>query len=393
MRVPPATCVLAAFLAVYLLFFVYPTYSGAVMRSVRSVPAAETIGGDLALVRTFSQSWLDGGTPYTGLNIYPPLTAALFAPLLMLNEAAAFKLVTVISIGAFVALTFVLPIRLRRESGLPALPTAIAITGLLSYGFQLELERGQFNVTSVLLCYLAIWIFHYAPGRRWLAYALFVLGVQLKVYPLIFALLLVDDWRDWAGNIKRWVLLGAVNIALLFALGPSVFGHFLEAMTGQVTTPSAWVANHSIRSYAMQITPNATGLEVAATLLMTVCVALVLLKAVRRNQRGVNLELLLACTLVALLLPPVSHDYKLALVAAPLSALFADDGESWRARAGTPGRFVLVMMLMFVLTATYAATLVSYDYRPAFIDNSFPMVMGMLVLTAGISVTLDSVKS
>jgi hypothetical protein len=393
MRVPPATWVLAAFLAVYLLFFVYPTYSGTVMRSVKSVPAAEMIGGDLALIRTFSQSWLDGGTPYTGLNIYPPLTAALFAPLLMLSEAAAFKLVTLVSIGAFITLTLVLPIRLRRESRLPALPTAIAVTGLVSYGFQLELERGQFNVTSVLLCYLAIWIFHHAPRRRWLAYALFVLGVQLKVYPLIFALLLVDDWRDWAGNIKRWLLLAAINIALLFALGPSVLAEFLGAMAGQVATPAAWVGNHSIRSYAMQMAPHLALLEIGATLLTAACLALVLFKAARRNRRGIDAELLLACTLVTLLLPPVSHDYKLALVAAPLSVLFADDGESWRARAGTPGRFVVVMMLMFALAAAYAATLVSYDFRPAFIDNSFPMVMAMLVLTAGISVTLDSAKS
>lgn len=393
MRFPPATWVLAAFLAVYLLCFVYPTYSGPVMRSVKSVPAAEAIGGDLSMVRTFSESWLNGGTPYTGLNIYPPVTAALFAPLLLVSSAAAFKVMTLITLACFIVMTFVLPVQLRRGPELPVLPTVITVTGLVSYGLQLELERGQFNVVSVLLCYLAIWIFHRWRGWRLFAYALFVVGVQLKVYPLIFALMFVDDWRDWPGNIKRWALLGAANIALLFALGPSVAAQFLDSLTVHVASPGAWVGNHSTRSFALQVPAGTPWLEPAAMVLTLACLGLLLLTAIRWNRRGINAELLFGCTLVALLIPPVSHDYKLALLAAPLSLLFADDGVAWRARARTPGRLVLVSLLMFALSAAYAATLVSYDYRPAFIDNSFPMVMGMLVLITGVSVTLDSVNS
>lgn len=389
MRFPPATWVLSAFLAVYLLCFIYPTYSGPVMRTVKSVPAADAIGGDLSMLRSFSESWLNGGTPYTGLNIYPPLTMALFAPLVLLSGATAFKVVTVITIFCFIVLTFVLPFRLRGSTEVPLLPTVITITGLASYGFQLELERGQFNIISALLCYLGIWIFHYRPSRRLLAYALFVLSVQLKVYPLIFALMFVDDWHDWQGNLKRWGLLGAANLALLFALGPSVSAQFLDAMITQVTTPAAWVGNHSIRSYAMQIPSARSWLEPAAVLLTAASLGLLLVRAIRANRRGLNAELLFGCTLVALLLPPVSHDYKLALLAAPLSLLLADDGASWRARAETPGRAAMVPLLMFSLAGIYASTLVSYDYRPALLDNSFPMVMGMLLLTTALSLIMN----
>ncbi len=37
-------------------------------------------------------------------------------------------------------------------------------TGLISYGLQFELERGQFNVIAVSLAYLAIWMYH---SRQW----------------------------------------------------------------------------------------------------------------------------------------------------------------------------------------------------------------------------------
>lgn len=393
MRVSLVTCVLAAFLAAYLLFFVYPTFSGPVMRSVRSVPAQGVIGGDLDMVRTFSESWLNGHSPYTGLNIYPPLTAALFTPLLLVSGAAGFKVMTVVTIAGFILMTLVLPIRLRRGAALAILPILVTACGLVSYGFQLELERGQFNVISVMLCYLAIWVFHRAPARRPLAYALFVVAVQLKVYPLIFMLMLVDDWRDWAGILKRWAWLGAANVALLFALGPAVFTDFLAAMTQHVQEPSAWTGNHSIRSYLLQLPAaheHIALLEAAATLLTAVCLGLVVLKAIARNTRGINGELLLACTLAALLIPPISHDYKLALLAAPLAVMLADDGESWRARAGTESRFRLAMALAFALAFAYASTLLSYDYRPGVIDNAEPIVMSMLLLTAALSLTLDS---
>ena len=57
------------------------------------------------------------------------------------------------------------------------------VTGLTSHGLQFELERGQFNVVAISLCLLAVYIFHYQVKYRHFGYLLFLVAVQLKVYP------------------------------------------------------------------------------------------------------------------------------------------------------------------------------------------------------------------
>jgi len=228
------------------------------------VPAKGFIGEDLLQMLSYSESWwIAKQTPYIERNLYPPLASVLFTPLLSLEFSAAYKVITLVNVFLFVLMTLVLPLRIIKEKQVSASSVImlIFITGLFSYGFQFELQRGQFNVIAMAACFFAIWIFHNHKKYRTLAYILFTISIQLKVFPAIFIVMFISDWQDWKNNIKRFAGLGLVNFALLFVLGPSVFVDFLRAIKAQSVNPSIWSGNHSIRSFVISIsnTANQTG--------------------------------------------------------------------------------------------------------------------------------------
>ena len=170
---------------------------------------------------SYSNSWFVARqTPYIGNNLYPPLASVLFTPFLALDFSWAYKIVTLVSVFSYIMITFIFPLRISKEKRASALLMLVFISGLLSYGFQFELERGQFNVFTVFICFLAIWIYHFHPRYRFLAYILFTLSVQLKIYPFIFIVMFISNWQDWKNNLKRLLILAFSNFALFFMLEP-----------------------------------------------------------------------------------------------------------------------------------------------------------------------------
>ncbi len=191
---------------------------------------------------------MEHSTPYIRFNLYPPLTAVLFAPLVDIPFRVAYWLIALTTLGCYVFITLAFPMRVIKEPRTLPVLMLIFITGLFSYGLQFEIERGQFNVIAVACCFAAIWICHFRRKYRYFAYCLFSLSVQLKVFPLIFIVMLIRDWRDWKGNVALCLALSAANFALLFVLGPTVFFDFLEAIARQMAHPDIWRGNHSIRT-------------------------------------------------------------------------------------------------------------------------------------------------
>ncbi len=139
---------------------------------------------------SYSAALMAGQSPYFGLNLYAPLTNVFFVPLVFMNFAAAYALMSVLSLLCVAWTTYALPMLISGTRQLSALHALILAGGFLSYGLQFEIERGQFNVLAVTLCLVAVWIYHYHVRYRFLAYVLFLTSVQLKLYPFIFALLL-----------------------------------------------------------------------------------------------------------------------------------------------------------------------------------------------------------
>jgi len=391
---PPLLWVLAGFAPAYVLFFLQPVFWAApVMQFPQTVPVMDPSGNDLRINLHLTAAWLaHGHNPYTDVYgyAYPPLTILVFAPLLAVSVPAAYQIVTTLTLAALVASTLLLPWRLARPRPASALLMLIFLSALFSYGFHFELERGQFNLIAVGLSLLAVWLFHHRPRWRLLAYGLFTLAVQLKLYPFIFILLLVRDWRAWRANLRRLALLAGLNFAALFMLGPGLGVAFLRALADHVTHTYVWPGNHSVYAFVTLVVkqpawawlaPYAGALQVGLLGLVGGGLGLVSLQAFRHRRPGLYPPLLLACALAALVIPSTSHDYTLAYLAAPVAVLVTQ----WRLPAGPRPRQAAAIGLLVLGSAAYAATLFSYTHKPRLLDSNFPALLLMLAVTTALA--------
>jgi hypothetical protein len=386
----PLIWILSGFLLSYLSFFVRPIFRGNAMHFPAYVPALDSIGYDLAQMLTYSSHWLERGpSPYIGANLYPPLASVTFSPLTFLPFTTAYRVILLATVVSFVFSCTLFPLLVfPRRDGSPLLPMFL-VTGLLSYGLQFELERGQFNVVAVACTFLGIYLLHRRPRLRLLSYLLFTLSIQLKIYPVIFTPMFVEDWAAWKSRLPRIVGILALNIAGLFVLGPRTFHDFLAAVARQMADPYIWIGNHSAMSFAVQLLPSrARPLELAILCLFGACFAFAVGLCLARRLKGPDPYLLLVCTVGALVIPSVSHDYTLPLLVAPV-AIFLD---AQRVLKG-PSRFIFVRPLMLTtLTFAYSAILFSYTNRGSFplIGHNIPPIVTQNSLPAILVVLLSA---
>jgi hypothetical protein len=255
------------------------------------------------------------------------------------------------------------------------------------------LERAQFNVFAFLVCIFSIYLYHEHQEFRYFAYLLFSISIQLKVFPLIFIVMFIKDWRDWKNNLLRFMGLGIFNFALLFVLGYSVFMDFVRSTIAQVSQAGAytWIGNHSIKAFVFNLTKDGFGLlsdgtltwlrpyssllEWLLLLYFAICFISIIVASYIRKEQGLNPYLLLACTIGSMVIPSVSHDYKLAILAAPLSIAFGN----LVVPQNVPKR-ILLFSLVFMAAFAYSATLYPFKYRPDFLANSLPLLF--VILTA-----------
>jgi hypothetical protein len=405
---PLAAWLLVAFAAAYMLFFIQPVFlTPGAIKFFRYLPAMDPIGADLAETLSFSHHWISTGTtPYILSNAYPPLTAPLFALLLPLDFARAYMFVTLASLAAYATMTVGLPLLTRTSRRIPSAFVAIVLTGLFSYGFQFELERGQFNVLAVMLCLVAVWIYHHHTRYRLLAFVLFALSVQMKLYPLVFALMLVEDWRAWRENLRRLLLLALANLALLFVLGPGIFLEFAGRLGRASGAPPLWIYNHSVRAFVSMaveriaqrgwvVPDGAVWLpEAGLYLILVICPAVMIARFIRSRQTGLSLHLLLACTVLALVVPPVSNDYTLAVLAAPMALLVLQPADDVPAD-GITGRNLVALGSRMVLAAAYVCTLFAHPYKPhtLWLENNFPAMLAILIAVTALSLSSPTAPS
>lgn len=402
LEAPTVVWVVLGFLASFFFFFINPVFlTDGTMQFPTYVPAAHPIGADLRIFLHYITVWLARGSQAVGPSPYPPAARLLFAPLVLVKPNTAYALMTVVTVLCYVLITMVVPLKTSKAGHFSAIAMFFLITGLLSYGFQFELERGQFNVVAACFCFLAIWIYHYRPGIRYLAYLLFTVSVQLKVYPFLFVIMLIRDWRDWKHNVRRMLTLAAANAALLLALGPAALGDSLRGLTSQMSDPYVWMGNHSVRSFVTLtgnyasahgwtwLRENTRLVELASVAAVLVCVFLIVLQAYRKRLQGLNSRLLLACTLAALLLPAASQDYKLSILAAPCAVLFCA-APFMPPRAGASVRLRIIFpVLMIIFSIAYSSTLFSFTNKPSLLQNNFPSLLAMLLTVTCLSLVFD----
>jgi hypothetical protein len=264
------------------------------------------------------------------------------------------------------------------------------VTGLTSYGLQFELERGQYNILTFLLCLWAIYIFHYHPRYRILAYLLFSLSVQLKIYPAIFIVMLIDNWRDWKSMLLRFVGLAIFNILLLFTMGYRTFLDFLQAVSKQVVTPG-WTfnGNHSIKAFVFNLTKdgfritgsdtlevlrqNSGFIETILFLLFGISFITAILISYTRNRTGMDPYLLMTCMMGAMIIP-ISIDYTLSIIAAPVVLVLSNISEP----KNTYQRLISIFMVLGI-SLSYASMLIPFKYKPYYLNNAFPPLFLILI--------------
>ena len=392
---PVSVWVIIGFLVMYLLFFVSPMFLNedwGIFYFTRYLPDARPIGLDLRTTMSVVIPWVETGqSPYPHL-FYPPLTYILFAPLALINYPESYVLITFLTIFSFCFLSVLAALLMSsvREYSLIVL---FFVSGLISYGFQFELERGQFNVITFFLCFLSIYIFHRHYKFRYLAYLMFSAAVHIKLYPAIFILMFVKDWRDWKVNLKRWFGLAILNFSLLFALGCREFVGFMDTVMVQILTPSwSWNGNHSVQAFVFNFLRDGYGLIAPDTLtvlqenagLITIillvviigCIFAVVIRAYLLNEGGFNPYLFCVCTLGALIIP-TSNDYTLPILAAPLALFFSNLPPISGFRMKLPS-----ILLILAASLAYASILHPFKYKPYYMNNSFfPLLVILISVT------------
>lgn len=387
---------LASFSIAYFLFFISPVFlnSEQSMKFTQYIPIVTPIGFDLRQILNFGMMFIKNESFNFG-NVYPPLFTLFIIPFASINPASVYKVLTIINALSYLSVTFIIPALITKTKQALSLIIAIFFTGLFSYGFHFEMERGQFNLIAFQFALVAVYLFHYKPRFRYIAYLLFSIGAQFKVYPAIFIFMFVDDWKDWKANIKRLAGIGIANLVLLFILGYRPMINFLDAIRN-IRFPYVWIGNHSIKSF-VTLLQGRTFEEVFISLQMftihewlikyapfigiilmifvALCFLAVLIISIKQNEKGFNSNLFLISTLVALLVPAISHDYTLSILA---SAMGIALGVSVNARISS--RFRLLSLFLISLTIfAYSSTLFSYTNKPLLLQNNLPALMIILL--------------
>lgn len=390
----PRLWILAGFLIVYVSFFVYPIFfSSQAMQFPVYLPATQTIGGDLSQILDYSKSWaILKDTPYIGENPYPPFAAMFFAPFLFIPFSLAYKIIILFGLLSFVLGIFFLTSQFKDKGGFAYVFFFVVFTGFFSYGLHFEMERGQFNLIAMVFCLAAVWIYNSHHKFRYLAYILFTISVQLKLYPLIFIVMFVSDWKDWRTNIREFFLLLGINFASFFILGPKIFMDFLLAVKKFMLSPS-FMVNHSIRAFVHMLVDVSSEIgrvwvreyspfiQLLLLIVVLSCIFMVVLQAYLKNPKNINAQLLLACALGASLIPSVSHDYKLPILAAPTAAFLLDMFSRLGKAENTLSRLHLLALIL-IISIAYSATLFSYTNKPGpFLGSNFPPLIIMLFVT------------
>jgi len=388
--------VIVGFLFAYVLLFISPMFFNSNHRLQyfnRYVADYSPIGSDMRNNTYRIQLWLSNQNLYEGEFLYyPPLYAVVFAPTLLLKYPANYFFITSLTLISMTVLFFVTPSLVNRYSKVDfPLLAFFFLTTLFSYGIQFEMERGQFNVIAITLCFLAVYIYHYHNALRYYAYLIFSIAIQIKLYPAIFILMFVKDWRDWKNNILRFLGLGVFNILLLLVLGWKTFLDFLTAISTLIGMQWVSVHNHSIQSYVygidlfVQASPqsfvffwisqNLRLIEKAMFAYYLMCLLLIVISAYKSREQELNQHLLLVCTIGAMVMLSVSMDYKLPILAFPLAMSLSYEQGQFHGFKG-----ILKMLLIIITAFAYSTTLFPFIYKPVIIQNNLPMLM--LILTS-----------
>jgi hypothetical protein len=351
----------SAYLLAFLLFFVRPVLfnSEMIMKETITVPFQRPIGVDLQQGVSYIKAWQSGEAASRGLGtFYPPLYNIIMLPFTwMPSQTSAFILMTIISFCSYFFISVIFPLlSLKNKSNLPLI-LAMATIGMISYPFIFEIERGQSNLLATALALVSVYLFHNVGRLKYISYFLLTVAVQIKLYPLIFVFSLIDQNRKWHVNVLRVFGIIFFNVGLIFVLGINEAKNLITSLTTHLDGGAFYrEINMSLSCYfklaspiVEKISPGLAStvpiIQIIALLMLLIGFGFLVLEILKNKMAGDDAGFLLACILLTLLLPGVSHDYKLSYLGGPLIYFILKNEE--RIKSG----------LYFVLCFFYFSTL------------------------------------
>ena len=160
--------------------------------------------------------------------VYPPLWAALFAPLSTLGAPAFFQVFAVVEI-AMLAASVVLAWRLCRAFAIPLwawilLSTVLMASSVITFTALIHLQPQIIVVFLILLAFE-----RYSAGNHATAGAILAIAALLKLAPAALILIFILD-RNWRA-LATFALTCAIFITLsLTFMGPDLHRDFLTSM-------------------------------------------------------------------------------------------------------------------------------------------------------------------
>lgn len=315
----------------FLLFFIWPTFLNSEGMYIFHQPVARAIkpiGIDGHIIRTISREWfLNGRSLYEYIiwlpSSYTPIAHLFHLPTSLLPDSIAMILRTFTLLFSYIYIAYYFPILVRWTDNKFSASLAIALVLVFfSYGLQFEIERGNSNLIAMALVIASIQLFHFGwkgkknKATKIASILLFALGAQLKIYPLIFGIFLITDWRKWGENIRRFLIYGVVFLSGFFILGYSTFLDYLRNFIDMLDYPDCWVGNHSLFCYLVAVKgiqdPTNSVLYWLYIFFFIFCFILIVYSVYYRKSI-LDPGLWVICTIFVCILPSTSHDIKLPL--------------------------------------------------------------------------------
>lgn len=173
--------------------------------------------------------------------LYPPPSLLIFFPLSLLTYANARQVVFLVNHLLFLALIWIIPLRLLnarpKGHGLGVFALCI-VYSITFYPVIVTLDHGQVNI--LLLAFIVLfWLFN-RNGNEILAGLFLALAILLKTYPLIIIpmLFLIGRWRE---SIYGSAWLGLATIVSLAILPNTIWHDWLTNVLptgGYTSTPA-----------------------------------------------------------------------------------------------------------------------------------------------------------
>lgn len=324
------------------------------------------------------------------LNVHPPLTALLFAPLTFLSFPIATLIWTIGSVAVLIGVIYLLIVELQLPLfGLWRL--LVPLVPLMWYPVWQHLHVGQFTILLLGLI-VGAWYCE-RRGHSWLAGVLLGFAMMLKIYPMLLLgyALLRGRWRVIGGAAAMILALALLQAAVDPAQWIDYITRVAPANAAEwmPNARNASLASVSMRLFvgSSEVRPffDAPQLELP-TRIMLYCIALGVLAAVfwrLRKRPDLAADYSLCLSAIALL-SPLSWDHAAIFLLMPFAYIWQQAHmrpEPWR-------RAPLVCMGLALLLSLFPAELVFANLKRAYRLQQMPPIVhfhatGVAVLICG----------